>query len=31
MDILYNFLLSVIASVVGYYACKWLDGQGKGK
>lgn len=31
MDILYNFLLSVIASVVGYYVCKWLDGQGKGK
>ncbi len=22
-----NFVLSVAASVVAYYICKWLDGQ----
>lgn len=22
-----NFLLSVAASIVAYYACKWLDGN----
>lgn len=21
------FLISVVASVVGYYVCKWLDGD----
>lgn len=31
MELLYNFLLAVGASVVGYYVCKWLDGQRKGK
>lgn len=31
MPILYNFLLGVAASVAGYYICKWLDAQGKGK
>lgn len=31
MIYLYNFLLGVAASVVGYYVCKWLDVQGKGK
>ena len=24
-EILTSFLISVIASVVGYYICKWLD------
>ena len=24
---LFNFILSVVASVVGYYICKWLDGD----
>jgi hypothetical protein len=28
---LMNFLLAVIASIVGYYVCKWLDGPSKGK
>ena len=27
---LYNFILAVGASIVAYYICKWLDGQGKG-
>lgn len=26
-----EFLLSIVASVVGYYICKWLDRHGKGK
>ena len=25
LDILITFILSVIASVVAYYICKWLD------
>lgn len=31
MNILHTFLLSVVASIVGYYVCKWLDEQRKGK
>lgn len=31
MTILITFLLSVAASIVGYYVCKWLDGQCKGQ
>ena len=26
-----GFLVSVAASVVAYYVCKWLDSHGKGK
>ncbi len=29
MNILSTFLLSVAASVVAYYICKWLDDQFK--
>ena len=29
MEFLNAFLVSVMASVVGYYLCKWLDGNGK--
>lgn len=25
MDIIISFLVSVMASVAGYYICKWLD------
>lgn len=31
MNNLTSFLLSVAASIVGYYICKWLDRHGKGK
>ena len=27
MDYILSFVLSVAASVVGYYICKWLDGH----
>ena len=27
MDLLISFILSVMASVVAYYLCKWLDGK----
>ena len=27
MELLVSFIISVIASVVGYYICKWLDGD----
>lgn len=27
MDLLISFLLSVMAGVVAYYICKWLDGD----
>lgn len=27
MDGVITFFLSVAASVVGYYICKWLDGK----
>ncbi|EKC80530.1 hypothetical protein LEA_01285, partial [human gut metagenome] len=27
LDIIITFFLSVIASVVAYYICKWLDGE----
>lgn len=27
MSILISFLVSVIAGVVSYYICKWLDGD----
>lgn len=26
-----EFFLSIVASVVGYYICKWLDRHSKGK
>ena len=25
MDYIFNFLLSVMAGIAGYYICKWLD------
>lgn len=31
MIYLYNFLLGVAVNVAGYYVCKWLDAQSKGK
>lgn len=31
MEYLVGFLVSVGASVVGYYVCKWLDRHGKGR
>lgn len=30
MEILTSFLVSVVAGVVGYYVCKWLDRDSKG-
>lgn len=27
MDILFMFFLSILASVIAYYICKWLDGR----
>ena len=27
LDLLIAFLVSVVASVVAYYICKWLDGE----
>ena len=30
MDFFTSFLLSVGASVVAYYICKWLDGNDSG-
>ena len=27
MEYITRFLVSVMASVVGYYVCKWLDGD----
>lgn len=30
MEFVTNFLMSVGASVVGYYISKWLDRHGKG-
>lgn len=27
LEIIISFLVSVAASIVGYYACKWLDGD----
>ena len=26
-ELITSFLLSVLASVVAYYVCKWLDGE----
>lgn len=31
MEILTDFFLAVVASVAGFYVCKWLDSQSKGK
>ena len=31
MEILTRILVSVAASVISHYLCKWLDGNGKGK
>lgn len=31
MNNIIGFFLSVAASVVGYYICKWLDRHRKGK
>ena len=30
VELLNAFLVSVLASVVGYYICKWLDGNRNG-
>jgi hypothetical protein len=30
-EFLTNLILSIAASVIAYYICKWLDGHGKGK
>ena len=27
MEVLASFILSVMASVVAYYICRWLDGE----
>ena len=27
--VLYSFILSILASVLAYYICKWLDKQNK--
>ena len=27
IEYLVNFLLAVVASVIAYYICKWLDGE----
>ena len=27
MDLIIAFLISVLASVVAYYVCKWMDGK----
>ena len=27
MEVLASFILSVMASVVAYYICKWFDGE----
>jgi len=27
LEILSSFILSVLAGVVAYYICKWLDGE----
>ena len=29
MEYILAFLISVLASIVGYYICKWLDGDRK--
>lgn len=26
-DLIISFVLSVVASVIAYYICKWLDGE----
>lgn len=31
MDGLQAFFVSIVASVAGYYICKWLDGHRKGR
>lgn len=31
MELLVNFVLSIVASVAAHYICKWLDSQGSGK
>ncbi len=30
MEMFITFLISVMASVVGYFICKWLDGDDSG-
>ena len=30
MEILISFILSIMASVIAYYICKWLDGDDSG-
>ena len=30
MDAIFTFILSVAASIVAYYICKWLDEQFRG-
>ena len=31
VNVLIDFLVSVMASVVGYYVCKWFDRRDKGR
>ena len=31
MDIVVNLLMSVIANVLGYLACRWIDRYRKGR
>ena len=27
MDLMVSFIFSIVASVIAYYICKWLDGE----
>lgn len=29
MDVVLSFMISVIASIIAHYICKWLDGDDK--
>lgn len=29
MDFIHNFLISIMASIIGYFICKWLDRDNK--
>lgn len=31
MDGFLDLFVSIVASIAGYYICKWLDGHGKGQ
>ena len=30
IEILFSFIIAVVAGVVAYYICKWLDSDGNG-